>query len=402
MTAKQSSGFDSMAIKYTACATFLYAICAGFRDNYGIMLPYLVEWSGISYSSVSFIIALGQLFFGLMQPVFGFLALRTSPRLVLCLGASMMLTGLVLIPYSSNMFMLTLTLGILLPAGTAGGSFGLIMSCLNQTLTPHQAHISSGYVAAGIGFGICILSPVIQSTVAAYGIVKGILLLSFIVALLIPASLWITRNITPAKRSASAAAKKPAKEIFREALRVPAYQRITFGFFTCGFHMAMIQTHLFSQLTSFGIPEHAAAYGLSVYGIGVIVGGVGSGMACTRFLMSRILGVLYGSRCLWVILLLLPLPVPVLFAVIFMLGATGPATIAPTSGMVHKLFDPAHLATLFGFVYLIHQIGAFTSAWSGGLCRSLTGSYAGIWYADIVLCLLASLACFSIREAKKS
>ena len=164
----------------------------------------------------------------------------------------------------------------------------------------------------------------------------------------------------------------------------------------------MIQTHLFSQLTTFGIPEHAAAYGMSMYGLGVIAGGVGSGMACARFRMSRILGLLYGSRCLWVALLLMPLPVPVLFAVIFMLGATGPATIAPTSGTVHRLFDPAHLATLFGFVYLVHQIGAFTSAWSGGLCRSLTGSYAGIWYADIVLCLCASLACLSIREAKRN
>ena len=101
-------------------------------------------------------------------------------------------------------------------------------------------------------------------------------------------------------------------------------------------------------------------------------------------------------------LLLLPLPVPVLFAVIFMLGATGPATLAPTAGMVHKLFEPARLATLLGFVYFIHQIGAFTSAWSGGLCRSLTGSYSGIWYADIVLCLCASLACLSIREAKRN
>ena len=48
---------------YTLCGTFLYAVCAGFRDNYGIMLPYIVEWSGIPYSTLSFVIALGQLFF---------------------------------------------------------------------------------------------------------------------------------------------------------------------------------------------------------------------------------------------------------------------------------------------------------------------------------------------------
>ncbi len=382
---------------YTACGTFLYAICAGFRDNYGIMLPYIVDWSGIPYSTVSFIIALGQLFFGLMQPVFGLLALRTSARFVLCLGILMMLTGLLLIPASSSAFMLTLALGILLPSGTAAASFGIIMSCIGPRLTPRQAHISSGFIAAGIGISICVLSPVMQSIIASKGLSGAIFSLSIPILLLIPVSLWVTRT-DGGQQAKTTRSTESAAALFREGFRNPAYRRLTFGFFTCGFHMAMIQTHLFSQLTTFGVTEKAAAYALSVYGLGVIAGSVGSGMACARFPMSRILGWLYSSRCLWVVLLLLPLPLPALFAVIFMLGMTGVATVAPTSGLVNKLFGPMRLATLFGFTYLVHQIGAFCSAWAGGLCLKFTGTYSGIWYADIALCLFAGLACLSIRE----
>jgi len=385
-------------IFYTACGTFMYAICAGFRDNYGIMLPYIVQWSGVPYASVSFIIALGQLFFGLMQPVFGLLALRTSARTVFCIGAIMMLTGLLLIPVSTSAVMLGLALGILLPSGTAASSFGLIMSCLGPRLDTRQSHISSGIVGAGIGMGICVLSPVIQSIIAAYGLHVAIRFLAVPILLLIPVAIALTRNMPVQGAKATAAQKEPVSVLFKNALQSSPYRRLTFGFFTCGFHMAMIQTHLFSQLTTFGVSEQAASWALSVYGIGVIAGSVGSGMACTRFAMSDILGVLYSSRCLWVILLLLPLPLPVLFGVIFMLGMTGVATIAPTSGMVNKLFGPVRLATLFGLVYLVHQIGAFSSAWAGGLCLKFTGSYSGIWYADIVLCLLAGLACFGIRK----
>lgn len=385
---------------YTACGTFLYAVCAGFRDNYGIMLPYIVEWSGISYATVSFIIALGQLFFGLMQPVFGLLTLRTSPRFVFCLGALMIFAGLVLIPVCTSAFTLTLTLGILLPSGTASASFGIIMSCITPRLPADQSHTAAGFIAAGIGLSILILSPVMQSIIAAMGLRIAILCLAGMALLLIPVSLWLTRM--PAARKNSTTEKKPAvAELFRDAFRNPAYLRLTFGFFTCGFHMAMIQTHLFSQLTTFGISEKAASYGLSVYGLGVIAGSVGSGIASTRFPMSRILGFLYSSRVLWVILLLMPLSLFPLFAVIFLLGLTGVATVAPTSGLVSKLFGPLRLPTLFGFSYLVHQIGAFCSAWAGGLCLRFTGSYSGIWYADILLCFLAGVACFMIREEKE-
>lgn len=391
------------------CGAFLYAICAGFRDNYGIMLPYIVTGSGISYATVSFVIALGQLLFGAMQPAFGFLALRQGVRRTLFLGAGMMLIGLWLVPLSTNVPLLVLSLGILLPTGTAAASYGMIVGLISPQLSVRQAAVASGFVAAGIGIGICLLSPAIQAAIAAQGLTRAVALLTVPLLLLFPVCWLLTRNsqCTPTRATSDtpdyhhdpAVGTTPRLgEMLREAFAHTTYRRLTLGFFTCGFHMALIQTHLFSQLTAFGVTEQAAAWALSTYGIGVIAGGVGSGQACTRYVMSQVVAWLYASRCLWVLLLLLPLPLPALFAVIFMLGATGPATLAPTGGLVQRLFGPARLATLLGVVYLVHQVGAFCSAFAGGVCRHYSGSYTAVWYVDIAFCLAAAIACWGIRE----
>ena len=71
----------------------------------------------------------------------------------------------------------------------------------------------------------------------------------------------------------------------------------------------------------------------------------------------------------------------------------------PTAGLVAKFFGTAHMATLFGFVMLSHQIGGFLGAWLGGLAVVEFGDFRWMWYADIVLALLAAVLNLPIREA---
>lgn len=405
ISVRTASASISTVVLYTACGMFLYAICAGFRDNFGIMLPCIAAERSLSYSTVSFIIALGQLFFGLMQPLFGYLSIRKSARFVFLCGILMMLAGLISSAVTHSAALLTIAMGILLPSGTAAASFGIIISCLAPVLSEDQSRTASGFIATGIGLNICILAPVLHSVLAAQGLRAAMFFLSCPILLLVPITLVLTRRRNSSAASAApdhvqsdAEEKKSFRRILAEGFASSDYWRLSFGFYTCGFHMALIQTHLFSQLTSFGISPELASWGLSVYGLGVIVGCLGSGMACRRFPPGKILGVLYSSRCLWVLFLLLPMPPVLLFAVILMLGLTGVATVAPTSNITGSIFGPRRLATLFGFTYLLHQIGAFCSAWFGGLCLKLTGSYSGIWYADILLCLAAGIVCFGIRH----
>lgn len=386
-------------VLYTAYGIFIYAICAGFRDTYGIMLPYISAEKGFTFASVSFVIAIGQLCFGFMQPAFAYFALIFSSRAAFLAGATFMLAGLALIPLAANLWLLLLALGILLPSGTASASFGLLMNSVAPKLNPGARQISGGLVASGIGLSICLLSPIIQQRFASQGLHAGLLFLGLLAVLLYPISILLTAKEKRKQRSNLALG---FGSILKRGFASPAYRLLIFAFFMCGIHMALIQTHLFSQLRAFGIADHLAAYGLSIYGIGVISGAVLAGAACVRFPMAIILGLLIGSRVIWVGLLLLSLSAWAIFIDIFLLGLTGVATLTPVSGLINRIFGVAIMPTLFGMAYVIHQIGAFCSAWSGGLCFQLAGSYSPVWAVDILLNFLAAIACFAILKYERA
>lgn len=386
-------------IFYTFCGTFAYAICAGFRDNYGILLPYIASANQISFDSGSFIIAVGQLFFGLMQPVFGYLVLRWSARQVLGAGALMMACGLLCIPFVHNWWLLLMALGVLLPSGTASASFGILMSCITPRVAKSHINLAGGFVGGGIGIGICALSPLIQNWIATYGIHKAIFLLAIPVAMLLPVAFGLTwPKIAPLKKQAATAS---FGEIVSQGLKNRVYCRVIFVFFTCGFHMALLQTHLFTQLTTFGFAESSAARALSLYGLGVLAGSVGSGWASDRWSMALILAALCFSRCLWILLLLAQPSQLALVGVVFIFGITGVAALTPIAGIVEKLFGRAWMPTLFGGVYLVHQVGAFSSAWLGGISKEFVGNYNLVWYLDIALCLAAAIICLDMKRLNR-
>ena len=120
---------------------------------------------------------------------------------------------------------------------------------------------------------------------------------------------------------------------------------------------------------------------------------------CARFKMKNVLGLLYGLRPITIILFLAAPKTVInitLFAALF--GLSGASTVSPVSGMINKSFGAVKLATLYGFVLFIHQIGGFLGAWLGGLCFSATGNYDAIWVAGVLLSALAAGISFMIKE----
>ncbi|GHS92942.1 MFS transporter [Synergistales bacterium] len=400
----QESAVSVFLLSVTAC--LIYAVSSGIRSNYGVMLNAISENSGVSYSSVSFVLALAQLVFGATQPIFGIISLKKSNRFVMCCGVLMMTVGLIAIPRCVSMWSLIVFLGVLLPAGTGAISFGIIMSALASSLSQKSVSTVSGFVNASSGIGSSAFSPLLQALIAAVGLTVTMFFMSVPVILLLPASLWLCRTRSDAGRELSAPIEKEhienmsdIKKMFVDALKSRAYQFLMIGFFTCGFHMAIIETHLYSQFVSYGFPERTAAYAFSIFGVAGIIGAILSGAACGRSEMRRVLGFLYGSRAVITLCFFMaPKTVPVIFAFAVFLGLTGNSTVTPTFGLVNKTFGAAKVATLLGFLFLCHQCGSFISAWVGGVSASMTGTYTLIWTFDIFLCVLASAVSFSIKE----
>lgn len=143
----------------TLAASLIYGVSSGIRANYGILLGPVSQNSGVDYASVSFVLAVAQLSFGIMQPVFGILAMRRSSPFVLRCGVGFMAAGLLLLPFCRSLPALLAALGLLLPAGAAALAFGIVMGVLTPKLPRSRVTAASGVVTASAGIGSTVIAP---------------------------------------------------------------------------------------------------------------------------------------------------------------------------------------------------------------------------------------------------
>ena len=418
----KKSSVTMMVALLALSACLICAMSDGIKNNYGIMLGAIIDNSGMTYASVSFVLAVGQLLYGIFQPVFGVMAQKKGGTKTLILGVCLMLAGLLLLPHCKSPLSLTFCLGVLLPAGTGATSYGILIGTVTPRIPQSTVSFVSGVVNASSGVGNALLSPVIQTLLAKGGILAAMMVLSVPTLLMIPLCLFVghgkasgneDENAGTAAASGDLAdAGAPGSAVvtqkgvvakvlspFSDALQSRTYQLLMVGFFTCGFHMALISNHLPSQITTYGISEAVSSYVFSVYGILTMAGSVLSGWITGRLRMKNVLGTYYGIRSvITLVFFALPKTLPVILGYAVLLGMTGAATVPPVSGLIGREFGARRVGALYGFVFFIHSLGGFLGAWLGGLCVDVFGGYVQIWAVDIVLSAVAAAASYMIKS----
>lgn len=262
---------------------------------------------------------------------------------------------------------------------------------------------AAGVINAGGSLGQFVFAPLVQFVIAAAGWAQAMFTLAFSALLTIPL-IWPLKQRKTAD-TPRVTNEPPPKQIgLREqlavAMRDRSYLCLHAGFFTCGFHVAFLVTHLPSDLQLCGLTPTVAANSLALIGLFNVAGSLSAGWLGQRYQMKYLLAGIYAARAVIVVgYLLMPKTALNVYLFAGALGFTWLATVPPTSGLVGKLFGPRYLATLFGLTLVSHQAGGFLGAWLGGIALAQQGSYAWIWYADIVLALLAAAANLPIREA---
>ncbi|MBR1417726.1 MAG: MFS transporter [Synergistaceae bacterium] len=398
MNKQYKSGAVSFLLIAAGCV--LYMVSGGIRSNFGIIVQSLADRTGVSYADVSFAAAVGQLMYGLAQPFFGIIALKKSNSFVLILGTLLMASGLLLTTLASSVIMLVITVGLMFFTGTGAVCFGIIMGAISPVLGERRASAASGILNASSGIGGSLLSPLMQALQASLGVGKLLIFLSVPVLILLPICYWIARL------SMSASIVKEKQEnmdiwtMLRQALADPDYRKLLIGFGTCGFHMCIIQTHIYSQIVSYGIADSTASLAYTVFGLTSMAGSVLCGFLCQHLSLNKVLGSLYGIRAVIVLVFMLLLPKNILsvFLFITVLGMTGDATVTPTSEAVSRRFGPESLGFLFGVTFIGHQLGGFLSSWLGGIFISQSGNYGIIWMIDVGLCAIAAAASYAIHK----
>jgi predicted MFS family arabinose efflux permease len=381
-------------------AAGILLLTMGVRQSLGLFVLPIVTATGVSLVSVSFALAVGQFVWGAAQPLFGAVADHYGSYRVLIFGAVLLAAGGALATWSSSGFGFTLTLGILLAAGTAAGSFAILIGS-THSLSPSARSVAAGIINAGGSLGQLLFAPLIQLLIKGAGWRTGMIGVSIAALMTVPIA-WLFREKPqmPHASGPEAATSRGLREQLHVALRDPSYLYLNAGFFTCGFHIAFLVTHLPGNLQLCGLSATVAANSLALIGAFNVAGSLFVGWLGRQYRMKSILAWLYASRAVVVICYLwMPKTALNVYLIAGALGFSWLATVPPTAGLVGKLFGTRYLTTLFGLTLLSHQIGGFLGAWLGGVAMARLGSYDWVWYADIVLALAAALINLPIKEA---
>jgi MFS family permease len=381
-------------------ASAVLMITMGARQSSGLFVLPLNAATGLGIVSISFALAVGQLLWGAVQPIFGAMADRWGSYRVLVLGALLLAAGLALTPAAASEWSLLLTMGVLSAAGAGAGSFSILIGATAQQLPQERRSFAAGFINAGGSFGQFVFAPLSQAVIGAFGWVAAMFTLAAAAVLTIPLAWPLRGDAAPGKPAAAQLSGGMLQQIV-QALRDPSYLCLHAGFFTCGFHVAFLVTHLPGEVALSGHSATVSAASIGIIGLFNIAGSLFAGALGTRYRMKYILAVMYGSRAVMIAFYLLAAKTTLTFYVFAAaLGFTWLATVPPTAGIVGKLFDTRYLATLFGLTLLTHQIGGFLGAWLGGVAMAHDGNYQWMWYADIALASAAALVNLPIREAR--
>jgi len=383
----------------TLAGAAILMVTMGARQSLGLFISPLRGSTGLGIATISLAFAVAQLMWGVIQPVAGAVADRYGPARILIAGLVVLAIGMALTPFMTSGLGLIISLGVLSAVGSGAGSFSVLIGAASKHLTIDKRGKAAGVINAGGSLGQFVFAPLAQTLIQMLGWMGAMWSLAVITVGALPL-VGVVSPAGPVRGGAGASGSAPWQAV-RDAMEDRSYLLLHAGFFTCGFHIAFLVTHLPGEVNLCGLPPAVASWSLALIGLANILGSLIAGSCTQRFRSKYILATMYGSRALligWY--LAAPRTEWTFYTFAVGLGLTWLATVPPTATIVGKLFGIRYLSTLFGLTLLSHQIGGFLGAYLGGLALVRFGDYQWMWYADMALAAAAALINLPIREVR--
>jgi MFS family permease len=390
------SRFTPEIVLFAGCLIALIGF--GPRSAIGLFQIPMSTEHGWGRDVFSLAIALQNLLWGVGQPFAGAVADRFGSVRVLIVGAVLYALGLIIMAYGQSAGMMTLGSGVLIGFGLAGCSFNVVLGAFGRLLPERWRGISFGAGTAAGSMGQFVFPPFGSVLIAQVGWQQTLLIFAGTLLLVMPLSLAMAAR----QGGASPASHGPSQSLgaaLSEAFRHPSYVYLVIGFFTCGFQLAFITTHLPAYLADSQVPAWVGGWTLAVIGLANGVGSLASGWLSNRMPKRWILSAIYLGRALAIVAFIAAPPSPVtaiLFGIV--MGLFWLSTVPPTSSLVAVMFGTRYLATLFGFAFFSHQVGGFLGVWLGGVLYEQTGSYTLVWWLSVFFGVASALINLPIRE----
>ncbi len=368
----------------------------GIRSGFGLFQVPMMADLGWGRETFSIAMAVQNLMWGVGVPVAGAIADKFGPTRVLIFGALIYLVGVVGMAESETTMALHLFGGVLTGLGVAFTAFSIAMAAMARVVGPERRSLALGLGTAAGSFGQVVFSPLGYVLIETYGWHSALLIFAAVSAVIIPLAMALPGGNTA---EGEAPSDQTLRTAFREAATHRGFVLLTIGFFVCGFHVAFITVHFPAYVTDLGLGAGVGATGLLLVGLFNIGGSIISGAAGQRWSKKGSLSFIYSARALVILgLLLAPKTEWTMYIFAAAMGLLWLSTVPLTMGIVGQVFGLKYVTTLFGIVFLSHQLGSFLGIWLGGRLYDTSGSYDVVWWAGVALGFAAAIVHWPIDE----
>jgi MFS family permease len=381
-----------------AAATLVTLLTVGMRMGIGPFFVPMASSLGFSRSELAAIIAIGMLFYGAGMPLAGYLAARYSTRFVLLAGTAITVGSVLWTTVARTPLSLLLSFGVLMSLGLAFTSQVALTPVISRWFT-RQRGMALFFVSSGSMAGIAVMTPLFSFAIQAVGWQNTLLGFAAIFAVVtVPAALFIIRDeapehtdLLPGQVATGPAKNAPAPGLtLGQAVRTVPFWKVSAGLFACGFSMNLLGTHGVPMLMDHGFDATTSASGIGLIGVVAIFGTQMLGRVADKLPRKNILATIYLVRGLGFFALLLVGTHFELYAAAAIGGLVWAGSVALSSAIIADVYGVRLVGVLYGYAYVIHQVGAMISSWLGGWGYERFGSHWIAFGAAGVLLLVAS------------
>ena len=379
------------------------------RASFGVFQLPIANEFGWARADFSLAIAIQNLAWGIGQPIFGALAEKFGDRRAVVVGALMYAAGLVASAFAVTPGQHQL-LEIIVGFGIAGTGFGVVLAVVGRATSAENRSLSLGIATAAGSAGQVFGAPLAQGLMAFFPWQTVFVIFAVVILCVLFA--------VPFLRSPQVASKAELEEtigtVVLRAFKDPSFMMIFLGFFSCGYQLAFITAHFpafvtemcgaidpSGMLAGMGISSTSAlgAVAISVIGLANIAGTITAGWLGKKYTKKYLLaGIYLGRTVVAALFILLPMTPTTVLLFSAAMGALWLATVPLTSGLVAHIYGLRYMGTLYGIVFLSHQLGGFLGVWLGGKMYDLTGSYTLVWWIGVGVGAFSAIVHLPVRE----
>jgi MFS family permease len=391
--------FLPMTVLVAGCIVAI--INFGVRSTFGLFTVPISEAHTWPREVFSLAVAIQNLVWGIATPIAGMLADRYGSARVIMTGAIIYAIGVVVMAMSDNPLVFHLGGGLLVGIGIALSSFSIVMAALGRIVPPEKRSWAFGLATASGSLGQFIFAPFAAALLSAYGWQNALYVLAASSLLIILFALPLMVQNTRGSAAVAGETDLSMGEAISKAFGERSYVLLTSGFFVCGFQLAFVTVHLPPYLAEHGISKEMAGLAMGLIGLFNVAGSYLSGIIGGRGEKRVPLSIIYLARSAAVVAFI-TLPITPVTTLIFTatMGFLWLSTVPLTMGLVTVMFGTRYMATLYGFVFLSHQIGSFLGVWLGGRLYDMYGNYDIVWWLGVALGVFAAIVHLPIIEKR--